>query len=161
VFRLDLENLNWVSNAQTASGPTPKTAPVFQEFLLGIRAMQALQDRGQLVFATEERSEAQGSPLPAGSVTGRDMVEAAKSGYEYRLDDQGGAWTLFKKSARPVLLVDPRAADSAEMRDLTEAFRLKPGLTKFPVTQEALHPFPATNPSEGVAGIDLETRSLL
>jgi hypothetical protein len=161
VFRLYLENLNWVSNAQTASGPTPKAAPVFQEFLRGVQAMQVLQDRGQLVFATEERSEAQGSPLPAGSVNGRDMVEAAKSGYEYRLDDQGAAWTLFKKSVQPVLLVDPGAADSAEMRAIAEAFRLKPGLTKFPITQEAFHPFPATYPSEGVAGIDLETRSLL
>src|SRR5262245_27720115 len=27
VFRLYLENLNWVSNAQTASGPTPKHPP--------------------------------------------------------------------------------------------------------------------------------------
>ena len=161
VFRLYLENLNWVSNAQTASGPTPRTAPVFQEFQRGILAMQALQDRGQLAFATEERSEAQGSPLPVGSVSGRDMVEAAKSGYEYRLDDQGSAWTLFKKSAQPVLLVDARAADSAEMRAVAEAFQLKPGLTKFPITQEAFHPFLATYPGEGVTGIDLETRSLL
>jgi len=105
VFRLYLENLNWVPNAQTASGPTPKLAPTYQEFLRGVRAMQALQDRGQLVFSVEERSEAQGSPLPAGSVTARDMVEAAKSGYEYRLDD-GGSWTLLKKSTQPVLLIE-------------------------------------------------------
>lgn len=33
VFRLYLENLNWVPNAQTASGPTPKQAPEVTEFL--------------------------------------------------------------------------------------------------------------------------------
>src|SRR3984893_12934966 len=32
VFRLYLENLNWVSNAQTASGPTPLAAPALIDF---------------------------------------------------------------------------------------------------------------------------------
>src|SRR3989441_663303 len=136
VFRLYLENLNWVPNAQTSSGPTPKLSPAYEEFLRGVRAMQVLQDRGQLVFGVEERSEAQGSPLPAGSVTARDMVEAAKSGYEYRLDERGTSWTLFKKTPQPVLLLDPRAMESAEVREVTEVFRLKRGLTKFPITQE-------------------------
>src|SRR5437773_2573949 len=97
VFRLYLENLNWVSNAETASGPTPKAPPVFQDFQRGVRALQTLQDRGQIVFGVEERTEAQGSPLPPGSVTPRDIIEAAKSGYEYRLDERGTAWTLLKK----------------------------------------------------------------
>src|SRR5262249_44014127 len=76
-----------------------------------------------------------------------------------RTDDQ--QWTLVKKSAQPVLLVDPRAADSPEMAEAAKAFKLKPGLTKFPITQESLSPFPATYPSEGVGSIDVETRSLL
>lgn len=160
VFRLYLENLNWIPNAQTASGPTPKVAPIYREFLQGVRGLQALQERGQVVFTVEERTEAQGSPLPAGSVTARDVVEAAKSGYEYRLDE-GGTWTLLKKSTQPVLLVDPQAADSPDMRDVAQAFKLKPGLTRFPITQETFTPFPATYPKEGVQGIDLETRSLL
>ena len=161
VFRLYLENLNWVSNAESASGPTPKAPPVFQDFQRGVRALQILQDRGQIVFGVEERTEAQGSPLPPGSITPRDVIEAAKSGYEYRLDDRGTGWTLLKKIPQPVLLVDPQAAESAEMREVAQVFKLKRGLTKFPLTQEALKPFPATYPSEGVTGIDLETRSLL
>ena len=160
VFRLYLENLNWVSNAQTASGPTPKVAPTYREFLQGVRGLQALQERGQVVFSVEERAEVQGSPLPAGSVTARDIVEAAKSGYEYRLDD-AGAWTLVKKTTQPVLLVDPQAAESPDMRDVARAFRLRSGLTRFPITQETFSPFPATYPKEGVTGLDLETRSLL
>ena len=81
VFRLYLENLNWVSNAQTASGPTPKSPPDFRDFQSGVRALQQLQERGQLVFGVEERGEVQGSPLPVGSVTARDKIEAAKSGF--------------------------------------------------------------------------------
>ena len=116
VFRLYLENLNWVPNAETASGPTPKGAPTFEEFQRGVLALQRLQDRGEIVFGAEERREAQGSPLPAASVTARDLVEAAKSGYEYRLDEPGTKWTLVKKTQRPILFVDPRAVDSPEWK---------------------------------------------
>src|SRR5256885_2223302 len=77
------------------------------------------------------------------------------------LDEQSTAWTLFKKTPQAVLLLDPRAMESAEVREVTEVFRLKRGLTKFPITQEKLNPFPSTYPSEGVTSIDLETRSLL
>ena len=161
VFRLYLENFNWVSNAQTASGPTPKQPPVFQDFLSGIRALQTLQDRGQVVFSVEEIQEAQGGTLPLGSVGGHDMVEAAKHGYEYRRDIAGTGWVLYKKTPQPVLLVDPRALDSMEMREVARVFRLRTGLTKFPITQEKFNPFPSTYPREGLTGIDLETRSLL
>ena len=89
VFRLYLENLNWVSNAQTASGPTPKEPPDFLDFQRGIAALQVLQTRGQIVFGVEERSETLAGPLPAAAVTARDVIEAAKSGYEYRPDEKG------------------------------------------------------------------------
>lgn len=160
VFRLYLDNLNWVPNGLTASGPTPKVAPVYREFLRGVRGLQTLQERGQVVFSVEERLEVQGSPLPAGSVTARDIVEAAKNGYEYRLD-AGSTWTLLKRATQPVLLVDPQAVESVEMRDVARIFKLKAGLTRFPITQETFNPFPATYPKEGVTGIDLDTRSLL
>src|SRR5215467_6218925 len=65
VFRLYLENLNWVSNAETASGPTPKEAPVYADFRRGVEALQALQTRGQVVFAVEEQDQPVGGPLPA------------------------------------------------------------------------------------------------
>jgi hypothetical protein len=161
VFRLYLENLNWVSNAQTASGPTPKAPPIYIDFQRGIEAMQTLQDRSQIVFGLEERSETIGGALPAAVVTARDIIEAAKSGYEYLPDEKGTLWTLTKKVQKPVLLIDPQAVDSAEMREFARIFRLKHGLKKYDITQEVLAPFPATYPAEGVTNIDLETRSLL
>jgi len=161
VFRLYLENLNWVPNAQTASGPTPRQAPAFDDFLRGVLALEALQTRGQIVFSSEERADPQGSPLPAAAVTARDLVEAAKSGFEYRRDETGATWTLVKKTQQPVLLVDPRAVSSPEMAEVARAFRLKSGLTRYLISQEALHPFPATYPREGVEAFDFETRSLL
>jgi len=161
VFRLYLENLNWVPNAETASGPTPKGKPTFEEFRRGVVALQTLQDRGQIVFGVEERSEPQGSPLPPASVTARDLVEAAKNGYEYRLDDEGTKWTLVKKTRQPVLFLDPGATDSPEMADLAGAFRLRRGLTRYRITQGELSPFPSFRPGDGLTSLDVETRSLL
>src|SRR5215471_7325973 len=161
VFRLYLENLNWVSNAQTASGPTPKQAPVVADFLHGMEVLQQLQDRAEIVFGVEEREERLGGPLPATAVSARDVVEAAKNGYAYRPDDQGTTWTLVRKNQQSVLRIAPEAVNSPEMQDFVRIFRLRPGLTQYDITQEALNPFPSTYPPEGVTSLDLETRSLL
>jgi hypothetical protein len=161
VFRLYLENLNWVSNAQSASGPTPKEAPVVAEFLHGMAVLQRLQDRAQIVFGVEEREERLGGPLPATAVSALDVIEAAKNGYTYRPDDQGTTWTLIKKTPQPVLRIAPEAVQSPDMQELARVFRLRPGLTQYDITQEMLNPFPSTYPPEGVTSIDLEMRSLL
>src|SRR5947207_965487 len=102
-----------------------------------------------------------GTDRPTASVTARDMVEAAKSGYEYRLDEPGTKWTLIKKTQRPILFVDPRAVDSLEMVDVARAFRLKRGLIRYPITQSELTPFPRSRPGDGLTALDVETRSLL
>jgi hypothetical protein len=47
------------------------------------------------------------------------------------------------------------------MEEFVRSFRLKPGLTKYDITQETLSPFASSAPAEGVTNIDLETRSLL
>jgi hypothetical protein len=161
VFRLYLENLNWVPNAQTASGPTPRIAPDFADFRRGVDALESLQKRGRIVFGVEERNETLAGPLPSSAVAAGDMIEAAKNGYTYRLDEKGAAWILQRKIQQPVLLIDPAAIDSEDMRQVTRTFRLKAGLAKYDITQEALSPFPSTYPTEGVASLDLETRSLL
>jgi len=54
VFRLFLENLNWVSNAETASGPTPTAPPDYQQFLDGVIALQRLQDRQVITLCSQE-----------------------------------------------------------------------------------------------------------
>jgi hypothetical protein len=162
VFRLYLENLNWVSNAQTASGPTPRAAPEVDEFLRGVIALQSLQDRGRIVFSQEERTEVVGSPLPASSVTARDQIEAAKGNLEYRRDEKTGTWSLTRKVTAPVLIVDPELGFSPDVQVFIKSFRLKAGLGHYDITQEANNPF--TRPAgddEGNTNLDLETRSLL
>jgi hypothetical protein len=134
---------------------------VVDDFLRGIQAMQKLQDDGLVVFGQEETIESIGPALPASAVTPRDVLEAAKAGYDYRADEKAGTLTLIKKSERPVLRIDPRAAMFPEMREFVRVFRLKPGVLQYDVTQEALNPFPVTFAAEGVSSLDVETRSLL
>ncbi len=161
VFRLYLENLNWVPNAQTASGPTPADAPEFSNFRRGVEALQVLQNKGHLVFGIDERIETSGSPLPMGSVKAGDIIEAAKNGFEYRRDANGKTWSLTRKVQQPVVRISPEAIGSTELRLASQVFKLKPGLDKYDISQETLSPFPVTYPAGGVGVFDLETRSML
>ena len=160
VFRLYLENLNWVPNAQSASGPTPRVAPPAGDFLRGVAALQTLQDRGAIVFGLLEQEEQLGGSLPAGAVSAANLIEATKNGLEYRPDAKRG-WRLIRKNSVPVLRVDPDELNSPEMRTFAQAFHLREGATELRITQEALIPFRSALPKNGVASLDLETRSLL
>jgi hypothetical protein len=164
VFRLWLENLNWVSNAQTASGPTPIDSPEYERFLDGIQSLQLLQDRSQVVFTNEEREEPVGPPIDAARVSGRDLLEATKEGLSYRAGETAtasGQWTLIRKRQQPVLRIHPRAIGSIPLQRFTDAFRLMPSKLKYEISIERLDPFPENYPAEGVDALDLETRSLL
>jgi hypothetical protein len=158
VFRLYLENLNWVPNAQTASGPTPARAPEGSAFLEGLRALQVLQDRGDIVFGHEERVAFTGGAIPANTVTAQAAIDAAEQGLELAPSTDGG-WRLQKKERVPVLYVNPRALDTPETTALRSAFHLAPGRTSYEVTVESITPF--AEPTGGFTRIDLETRSLL
>ena len=161
VFRLWLENLNWVSNAETASGPTSSDVPEFGRFVDGVEALQALQDKGMIVFGTREREEVVGGPIAAARVAGKDVVDAAREGLEYRPDPGGATWSLIRRRPQPVVRVHPNAAGTPEMKALAEAFRIRIGPRSYDIGFESLDPFPATYPAQGVDVFDLETRSLL
>jgi hypothetical protein len=160
VFRLWLENLNWVSNAETASGPTPRDPPEYAEFLAGILALQRLQDRRLAILTTEERGERLTDGVAAGLNTPAAAVEAAKGGFEYRKDDTGG-WAVVKKKLRPVLRVGKVAADDPDFAAFCRAFKLDPVRRTFDLDVEKLDPFLAGAPAAGLGVLDLETRSLL
>lgn len=162
VFRLFLENMNWVPNAEFASGPTPRTPPPYAEFLRGILALEALQREGRMVIVTEDRDEPLGGPLPASAITAASVVEAAKAGFEWQPEAGGASWRLVRKIKQPVLLLDPAALGTAEAREFVRAFRLKPGERRYVLTTESVQPFDARGGSVAdLAVLDLETRSLL
>lgn len=161
VFRLWLENLNWVSNAETASGPTPKTAPVYEDFLRGILALDRLENRRGVEFFIEEREEKISSGILAANVGAADVMLAAKEGMDYRKDDRTNTWTLFRKRKQPVLRINPFFMHDPDMLEFRQAFRLLPGLITYDVTAEKLDPFFLNAMPGGLMVFDVESRSLL
>jgi hypothetical protein len=160
-MRLWLETLNRVDNAQNASGPTPALAPNFAEFRAGIDALQVLQDRYQVAIFVREIEEKVGGPVPAASITPRHVVEAARSGFEYRPDPGGKTWSLVRKKEQPEVHLHPEALNSPEGQLFVQTFHLKPGLTSYRLESGKIDPFPVNFPAEGVDTLDLEPRSLL
>lgn len=161
VFRLWLENINWVSNAETASGPTPKTPPVFADFLNGMDALQRLQDRRLVAFFTEERDEKMSEGLPTARLAGNAIVEAAKAGYEFKKDDKKDSWTLTKKKQQPLLRINNDVVKDADVIAFCNAFKLKTGLATFDIVTDKADPFLVGAPKDGLPYLDFETRSLL
>lgn len=160
VFRLYLENLNWVSNAETASGPTPRTPPDYAAFREGIDALQRLQDRKLVAIFTEERDERLTDAVAATDQTPTAAIEAVKAGLEYRKDDQG-RWTAIRKKQQPVLRIDNMPANDGDWATFCRVFKVDPAQRTLELTTDKTDPFLAGAPEKGLRSLDLETRSLL
>jgi hypothetical protein len=161
VFRLYLENINWVSNAETASGPTPKAAPIYAEFLSGVEALQRMQDRKIAAFFAEEREEKISEGLPTTRLAGHDVLEAAKAAYEFRKDDKKDTWTLLKKKQQGILRIDAKQVNDPDVQEFCRVFKLKHGQTSYDIVADKADPFLADAPKDGMTYLDLESRSLL
>jgi hypothetical protein len=161
VLRLWLENLNWVPNAETASGPTPRDPPEFAAFLAGVAALQRLTDRKLATIFVEERDDPVSDDIPADKVTADAMARAAKDGFEFRKAGDGGRWRLVKKKQQAALRLGPAAATDPDFLTLCRIFHLDPARTSFDVTAAKVDPFLKDAPPAGLDKLDLETRSLL
>jgi hypothetical protein len=94
-------------------------------------------------------------------VSGADLVEARKGGDEYRLTPDGKSWRLIRRTRKLYLDVSPKALPTPEYHELTQVLHLKPGLTRYEVTQSTvgfLDRGPGSPPSEK---INLVPRSLV
>jgi hypothetical protein len=159
VFRLYLENLNWVSNAETASGPTPSEPPEFATFLEGITALQNLQDRNLVTLHTEERTEVLRNPVDAASMSATEAVECIKN--DIVIDHTPAGLSLTRKKRQPVLRVAQIEPNDMDWMRFTNAFHLDPSLHTFDLTYEMLDPYLKDAPQTGLDRLDFETRSLL
>lgn len=159
VFRLYLENLNWVPNAETASGPTPKEPPEYATFLEGVLALQRLQDRKLITLFTEEREVAVSSLLPQSENNAKSTIESIQNNLELKSSSEGVS--LIRRQKQPVLRADPSVDGDADWAVFCHAFKLNSKLRTFDLTTEKLDPYLKDMSPEGLDCMDLETRSLL
>lgn len=159
VFRLYLENLNWVSNAETASGPTPRCAPEYAQFLEGVHALQELQDAQLVQLYIDEQEQIVAGPLPDPPNAADTAIKAVEMELEVRKTSEG--YVLIKKNSQPMLAIDPAAKLEPSWETFCRCFQIDPGSSSLKITSEQLTPF-ENNPQENsLSVLDLETRSLL
>jgi hypothetical protein len=161
VFRLWLENMNWVSNAETGSGPTPRDTPEYADFLAGVAALQRLTDRKLATIFIEEKDDPVGDAFPAEKLTTEAMARAAKDGFEFRKVGNTGTWRMVRKKQQPTIRIDEAAKGEPDFRTLCRVFHLDPARTSFDLTAAKLDPYLKDTPKGGLDKLDLETRSLL
>ena len=159
VFRLYLENLNWVSNAETASGPTPAEPPIYATFLEGVQSLQRLQDRKLIALYTEEREESVSSTFAPIENNVKNTIDSVLNKLELKSSKEGVS--LIRRQKQPVLRADPTVNDDGDWLVFCKAFKLDPSLRTFDLTTEKLDPFLKDMPQTGLVTLDLETRSLL
>ena len=160
IFRLWLEGMNGLPNAPSASGPTRSFPPEFKDFQLATRHLQAIQDRGELTFRKVEE-DVPGDPIPVERVSGSDLVEARKNGCEYRLTPDGKSWRLVRKVRKLYLDMSPSTLESTEYHELVKLLNLKPGLTRYEVTQSTVGFIEKKPGSSFSESINLVPRSLV
>jgi hypothetical protein len=159
VFRLYLENLNWVSNAETASGPTPRCAPEYAQFLEGVQALQDLQDAQLVQLFIDEQQEVIAGPFAEPPNAAELAIKAVEMELDVRKDSDG--YTLIKKSMQPMLAVDPAAKFEPAWETFCRCFYVDPEVRSLKITTEELAPFQDSQGTSNLSVLDLETRSLL
>jgi len=159
VFRLYLENLNWVSNAETASGPTPVDPPVYADFLEGVLALQQLQDKQLITLFHEERDVVVAGPFSTEKDVVADAIDAVRNDLE--LKRTGDGYVLVRHEEQPVLKASEAASEDPAWSVFCHAFHLDPALSSFDITTEKLAPYTRLESGDGLTALDLETRSLL
>jgi hypothetical protein len=158
VFRLWLRSLNRVSNADRAGGPTPRTAPDYAEFLVGVTALQRLHDRGKVKLTAIEREDCLTDPLPIG-FEGAEPIADLGAGLEYRNGPKGGR-VIVRKQRQPALRFEQVEADDPDFAAFCRAFKLNRQHRTFEMTSGKMDPFPEIPPG-GFVSLDLEIRSSL
>lgn len=159
VFRLYLENLNWVSNAETASGPTPRCAPEYAQFLEGIQALQELQDAQLVQLHIEQQEQTVAGPFQDPPNAADMAIKAIDMELEVRKQEDG--YVLIKKESQPMLAIDPAAKLEPAWETFCRCFHLDPQVGSLKITTEELAPFQEAETTNHLSVLDLETRSLL
>ncbi len=132
ILRLWVERLNGVSNADSASGPPQHLLPDFAAFQRIAELFQEAQDRKLLFVHAVERATPAGGPLPREAVTASAILEAAKSGMEYRPRDDG-LWELLRKQRVLVMEITSEGEHNPEVGELIRLLHLRSGRRSYDI----------------------------
>ncbi|QEH33811.1 hypothetical protein OJF2_23410 [Aquisphaera giovannonii] len=137
ILMLTINDFNDVRNAPQATVLHPRTPDENARFRQGAHLLASLieRDAAELLIGTTEEDEDSSEPVPAGSIRGSDLLNAAKDGYVFRARG-GDRVTLVKRERGLVLKVRPQYVNSPEMLALAEVFRFRPGRRIYRIKSE-------------------------
>jgi hypothetical protein len=93
-------------------------------------------------------------------VTASALVEAARSGLEYRPRDDGTSWVLVRKERRLAIEVVSAAKDRPELYELAMLLNLEPGRLRYEVVvAPGIVPDPLLFPGPHRTDLEISTRS--
>jgi hypothetical protein len=160
VTRLWVERLNGVPNAAAASGPPQGQVPDFVRFRRIAELLQSARAQKLATIHPDEHIVEVGGPLPAAAVNASALVEAAKSGLEYRPREDGTSWSLVRKERRLVVDVVPEALGHPDLDELAMLLNLQPGLGRYEVVvAPGIVPDPLLFPGAPRHDLEFSTRS--
>ncbi len=126
---------------QDVNGHENISGLISNEFLEFTQLLGDIQSRGDVYFGSIELREKISDPISINSVSGSDIVEAAKSGYRFELNASSENYTLTKALSQPVLYIPKEIPERDQLFELlhiknlkNDYVELRPG--KFP--EEAL-----------------------
>jgi hypothetical protein len=160
VLRLCANHMNGLDNASRATGPTPSTAPAFEEFAEAVHLLRQLQLEGAFeVGGVADRSVLSG-PIDADRVGAGDLIAAAREGYRFVPAEDGEGLVLSAPSRSLVLEIDPRIQSSEAWRRFAELLSLGADVSRLSMG-EGTRQHRAPEPVGEQGRIAIGTRSLM
>ncbi len=117
LMRLFVRRLNGLDNELGLPSP---------EFVEVTDRLSELQIHNRLFLGFVQATEPVSGPIGAGRVSGTDIVEAAKAGYRFQQQAQGGPFVLTANRPQPVLAVEGEGEDAKAVRRLLQLERGRP-----------------------------------
>jgi hypothetical protein len=161
VLLLMAERVNGLKNAPRASGPTPADEPEFRDFQEAARLIWKLDRAGHIDFEASTRVEQISDPIPAANVEGDMLIDAAKSGSEFHLSDDGQTMVLTQEQRVLIMRVAESAQDSPDVARLRDLLKLEPESLRYDLVDPADAEYHPLTQEEVFSNISIDTRSLL
>jgi hypothetical protein len=126
VFRITVQSMNGLNNAWSASGPTPRAAPEYREFMRVAELFAELQKKKLLVFGEEIIEQ----PLPvsfaAETVSVDTLMEMSQKGFMLQTSEEDGRLNVTRATTIAAWRVPPATRETPEAAEIIKTLGLVP-----------------------------------
>lgn len=164
VMRLCVQQMNALDNALRASGPTPDTVPVYDEFAEASSLIRLLQIAGLLEVGRAHSRSVLSPPMDPKSVGAGDLIAAAREGF--RFEEINNRYVLTGSPSTMVVSITKDAIETKAGKRLIELLGLAwdsktEGIATYQLTFGAMQQTTADGETGNHTHISIVPRSLM